>query len=669
MNLFLTAPYMEKTAAATPLVGRPENWESELLAALYKQAPFLGTYQVHLSIAQESREAGYLLGYFIVAPQMGAPSDPNAPPMPDVASVEQAVLSGDSVGVRIPVVVGRTSSASVIKPFDIMLDMDGKAQPLTEARLSAIMADAGGYEVTTQPIGIENKTYPEPPTTHGRSGGGSGLVLPMDKTAGLLGMALAAASPADIQAFQEKLNDPAVLHGIQHNPVFREAVGRILRTEPAVVEKTAGLGVAPSVVLLEKVAGGFCLSTANHRAYAPVVTHVPHEHSDALPADLRRDAAEHGAVMYAYADPTRDGDLVKEAALVDAHDVNGAGVYLLANAQGADLCCVIPRVHDIELGMPTSAMAVKLAADEGAHSAAVRGSFSALGPARHGTQVKLASWGGTGAVTFVSPELDQATAPVQAALTVRNEATGRVSYTTAAGVVVEKTAGLLAPMRVGGRVHVPETWQAVGVHETLQPTEAGVLKQASLERAGAGGVIVQNYGGSRYDLYGESLVDLPSDECTDLPKSASLLLLGAVGVPLHEAVDVLKTAAAVGRGSCVARRKVQSMGRARSAASSRVASVQGVLKSAQLIKEAAALVTPQAVDAVLSLNFVNADNLESFLTKRPDLEATLRSLCDLLFMCRLGLEDVPEGAVERAVKGLTEVLTGLDAAELRLQAP
>lgn len=83
----------------------------------------------------------------------------------------------------------------------------------------------------------------------------------------------------------------------------------------------------------------------------------------------------------------------------------------------------------------------------------------------------------------------------------------------------------------------------------------------------------------------------------------------------------------------------------------------------ELLKEAAALEDESTVDKVLALNFVNPENLATFLEYIPELEQTSEKLAEMLLSSYLGMEQVPEGAVERAMKNMEEVLLQLRAVQ------
>jgi hypothetical protein len=62
---------------------------------------------------------------------------------------------------------------------------------------------------------------------------------------------------------------------------------------------------------------------------------------------------------------------------------------------------------------------------------------------------------------------------------------------------------------------------------------------------------------------------------------------------------------------------------------------------------------------VLSLGFINPQNIMTFVSYLPELDASQERLCELLVAARLGLTDVPTSPLEKAIKAVEEVLEGL----------
>lgn len=88
-----------------------------------------------------------------------------------------------------------------------------------------------------------------------------------------------------------------------------------------------------------------------------------------------------------------------------------------------------------------------------------------------------------------------------------------------------------------------------------------------------------------------------------------------------------------------------------------------------LIKDAASLGDAGAVDAILSLGFLNIDNLSRFVAFIPAFEAVQHRLGTLLLAARLGLSELPQEHVSRAFFALEHVLAGLKRVSARLSTP
>lgn len=87
-----------------------------------------------------------------------------------------------------------------------------------------------------------------------------------------------------------------------------------------------------------------------------------------------------------------------------------------------------------------------------------------------------------------------------------------------------------------------------------------------------------------------------------------------------------------------------------------------LLKEAAVItfdKKAGALVDTASVDNVLSLNFLNPENVATFVENIPQLEETSCKLASLVLATQLGLQSIPKTAAVRAMFALEDVITGL----------
>jgi hypothetical protein len=79
-----------------------------------------------------------------------------------------------------------------------------------------------------------------------------------------------------------------------------------------------------------------------------------------------------------------------------------------------------------------------------------------------------------------------------------------------------------------------------------------------------------------------------------------------------------------------------------------------------LIKEASVVEDPEVVDNILSLNFINGDNILEYANYAQELRETSDKLSELLIANRMGLKDVEESAVKKSIDGIEEVIKGLN---------
>lgn len=101
----------------------------------------------------------------------------------------------------------------------------------------------------------------------------------------------------------------------------------------------------------------------------------------------------------------------------------------------------------------------------------------------------------------------------------------------------------------------------------------------------------------------------------------------------------------------------------------KISSACEALKKNNFIKEAAEVTDTKTVDALLSLNFLNPDNVAKFAAYKPVFEKVVDYLAELVLASRLGAKEVPEYAAVGAMTKLQDVITGLEKLEMSLKKP
>lgn len=148
--------------------------------------------------------------------------------------------------------------------------------------------------------------------------------------------------------------------------------------------------------------------------------------------------------------------------------------------------------------------------------------------------------------------------------------------------------------------------------------------------------------------------------------------LAAAGMPQNLSVELIKQAASTGQAVRMygLRPLKQHSPELKEATASAIAKLAGVklpprhclLREAVAIgmdKEARALVGVGTVDNLLALNFINPENVGTFVEYLPDLEDTASKLASLVFATQVGLQGISKTAAIRAMTSLEEIITGL----------
>jgi len=219
---------------------------------------------------------------------------------------------------------------------------------------------------------------------------------------------------------------------------------------------------------------------------------------------------------------------------------------------------------------------------------------------------------------------------------------------------------------VDGMMIIPEGWQWMPLDQSaeveLAESPAEVGKVASLGRKLAT-VEVRAGGLDCFSLRGMPVEKLASDSRDFLTQSQALFVL--VGLGAEPAYAQKKLASACSGASRVEQvrvgRKLKLASELRGEAYTQARDYLSAVPSFRhrMWKEAASLADPVAVDTVLSLGFINPENLATFIGYLPTLDEAQRRLCELLIGARLGMRELSEGSIERCIRALEDVIEGL----------
>lgn len=177
-------------------------------------------------------------------------------------------------------------------------------------------------------------------------------------------------------------------------------------------------------------------------------------------------------------------------------------------------------------------------------------------------------------------------------------------------------------------------------------------------------------GDGTYVLKGAILESLRRDaELQELSPTETHWILTLLGVPLDGAAHI--TAMAVDRGEVNVSnlRPAKDLVKKDQVQDRALAELAAIFRR-NLTKQASTMTDPKAVDAMLSLNFVNEANLVEFMKNLPAFREVEEKLAELYLYSSLGLKkQVPEQAALSAMKSLNEVNEHLEYLSSMIRMP
>jgi len=443
-----------------------------------------------------------------------------------------------------------------------------------------------------------------------------------------------------------------------------DAAFRIVDAEPAPLLKEAsweGL-VRPTVVQIQHVPGGYIVKEASHLLWDPKSALISRgEVVERFGVKIAADVDMNGAVTLAE-DATAEGGDTK----TDLRPISDFGLYKVRDELGREhVGFVVPNLLDTD-GKP-----LPLQLFTNGTVSAVQADI--LGePAGAGGNLPSGKVGGHGAFYTVDAE-----GKVQ--MTIPFELGGSFSMPGEPGVFNGETFDG-TPVEVSlqpniktvmstpdGRVLVPEGWswlpltnsQAVG----LVGGEAAVETETPEEMEEKESHVVVRSDGQLFSFSGVPVEKLARDQKQDLDVDDAMFLLSGLGT--HQGYGAEKLAHAAYSDAPISIKTGRAIGlkselqKEASAKAEAFLSRFPQLKTPHMLKEAANFPDPSIVDTVLSLGFINPENILTFVSYLPDIEDAQSKLCELLLAARLGLQNIPQSSLERAIRSTEETIEGL----------
>ncbi len=649
--------------------------------------PFITPVNVVLDRVDQQR--GYAFGSAEVTNQTDAP----IPDQPEAA-------------VHIPIIV----KDRLMQPMDVMLD-GKKALPLNERRLREKLFRTASFETSTRKPtdqGMVDQLYPPMRTNYGYGNAvATGVgVGGFGKQASLCAAIAGTISDRQFDSVMLKVADGETSLLLQKNAGARVALERLARAPYISTEKTAQALVSrikPTVVQFTKLASGnFKVKWANAGAFMPQEsTASPQQAGQMSGADMS--AMQPGQTMTVTTQRAQkqgldepDGTVIKEF-----------GDYAVKSADTGEtlIGTVLPvvdfQMQPLELYVFTDGAGHYATQDEiigvrqeGPGGMALQQQEEGPPPA---PPADPAAQGGAPPMPQVAPDAGMpkmASAPQGDGIFVYTPEGGAKPFCTqpltvsamtqgpdgtpqvmaedvfGAKLTLVMTPGLMAfePLDEDGTIAIPDDMQWVplqgeAVHLAKGDTPDGAADLKGLPNE----VSVKSTGQGETSMEGMPLAKVARDQRWFLKTAEATFLLCAMGLTQDEAHAVIKEAES--RDGHVVKlaglNPITPLAEVHAEAEKRAMALLqqfdfGFWKR-DLVKEAAALEDSETADKVLAMNFINPENLSIFASYLPDLDSTCEKLAEMLLASRLGMNQVPDGAAERAMKNMEDVIGGLRA--------
>lgn len=640
----------EKSAAEVSLSEDANAWPNEILQELFRQVPFISDFDPHIVMDRVDAEKGFGFGHVEVTNKTEAA---NTPEMMATAGVKR---------IRIPVIIRDRK----LQPFDTLVTTDSKMLPLTEARLRQAIFRPQSFDVTSKTPGdmsMISQLYPPNRQTHG-FGGMGGMIMgagDIGKQASVLETILPTINENDYLKVASQLSDERLQAAYHQNLSTKDSISKLASYEPSSTKTASILPdlIKPSVLQLSKDVEGYTLKTASHAFWAPLAQRIDRGEAVrrcgekiVLAADLE------GAATVA------EGQMVQEGPEADRPEsIKDYGLYKVQTEDGQELVgYVFPNLLDV------TGKALPIALFTNGSQAAVQPDIVGV-RAGEGQSLPSGRPRGHGCFYRVLPN-GKAEATIPFDIQASFDQTGDVGMmaTSFDGQPVQIMGFQPHIQNItmeGDHVLIPQDFQWLPLDRaadvSLVSTSDGVDKQASAVHSLLS-VTVRSGGPDCFSFDGLPIEKIADGEKQFLSLNDSLFLLAGLGVDhaygqkkLAEAMYWSEpTQIRVGRFLKTAETVHQETRKLAAKSLSMLPSLK-----VDLVKEAAVIPDPVAVDTVLSLGFINPENITTFISAIPVIDQAQMKMCELLIASRLGLREVPTTSLERAIKSTEQVLEGL----------
>lgn len=484
-----------------------------------------------------------------------------------------------------------------------------------------------------------------------------------EKKASVLEAILPTISPSDFDRVAGEISS-LKLAFYKNAAATRPAIEVLQKYEPKSVEdgyKKLASAVKPTVAQIVRTDDGYVLKTASHMLWAPQERLLDRgEVVRLVGAETALTVDKCGSVTMA------DPGVEKEDPEEDTADlVKDFGIYKVQDDKGRHLIgFCFPNLIDVT----GEAMPLTLFTNGGV--SALQGEIAGV-KVSDGASLMSGRPRGYGVFYETLPNGKvQATVPLNIHMNVdapEAMGSGMVAETIdgrQVKLVVQPGVSKLT-MTPDGTVIIPDdfSWMPLEKSDPVVLVDHPDMFSKTAAMSSIGEVTIRHGGNNTFSVSGWPVEKVAYEQKNFLDIDDTMFLLGAVGVSpqlsiqkMGEAYQWMQPVSV--KVAHVIEHEDDVRSAARAEARGLVEKVASLRKS--LVKEAAAIPDPTAVDTVLSLGFLNPENLMTFISHLPQLNETQGHLCELLVAARLGQREIPTSALERAIRALEETIEGLN---------
>lgn len=475
----------------------------------------------------------------------------------------------------------------------------------------------------------------------------------------------------DFQRFEDEFSDPQVRRMIEKNASVMECLGRLterpIRSSQALT-KAASSRFRPGVDVVQVRPSGYgylIKVSAAPAGMAPQEAQVSAQQAQqVLPEQMLQVADQQGAATVTSVDAAPD-PLAEQMAPVTAF-----GIYKVTSAETGKqaLGYVIPGLFDPVQGGPTS-----MALFTNGNSYAVQPSISgSLVGVNHNLPIpETPNIRGLGAFVKTNGKAIMCTVPYNIITKVNVEGSGYFAAQDLSGndIRIIPSPGLAKPVASSPtEIAIPADFKFMPLENPIQLAAGEELMKAAQANAYDSMVEIRAWeGGCR--LSGPVFEKVGSGEHSWVD---GVFWLAAAGMPQNLSSACLEKAASTGKAvrmfglQPISTRREMEDDAIKEAAldmiDTQIPQRVNLLKEISAItfdKKASALVDTASVDAILALNFLNPENVDTFIEFLPQLEEASTKLASVVLAAQIGLQSIPKTAAVRAMFALEDVINGL----------